>query len=111
MAKTLIFGGAFDPPHEEHVHICKAALAELGADRLVIVPTYQPPHKSAGYLSFDERCSLIRKAFSGVDFVIDDIEYQRGTDNCAYKVLPLLKEKYGDIVYLIGGDSVRHFDT
>lgn len=111
MAKTLIFGGAFDPPHKEHVRICKAALSELGADRLVIVPTYQPPHKSAGYLSFEERCSLIRKAFCGMDIVIDDIERKRGADNCAYKVLPLLKEKYGDIVYLIGGDSAAHFDT
>ncbi|MDE6059909.1 MAG: nicotinic acid mononucleotide adenylyltransferase, partial [Clostridia bacterium] len=45
MARTLIFGGAFDPLHKEHVRICKAALEELGADKLVIVPTYQPPHK------------------------------------------------------------------
>lgn len=113
MAKTLIFGGAFDPPHREHVAICKAAVRELGADRLVIVPTYQPPHKSAGFLSFEERCSLARIAFDGigVETVIDGIEKVRGADNCAYKVLPILKERYGDIVYLIGGDSAEHFGT
>jgi len=111
MAKTLIFGGAFDPPHKEHVALCKAAMKELGADRLVLVPTYSPPHKSGGFLSFDQRRVLIEKAFDGMDFEIDDIERQRETDNYTCRVLPLLKEKYGDIIYLIGGDSLKHFDS
>ncbi|MDE7097345.1 MAG: hypothetical protein K2O47_07630, partial [Muribaculaceae bacterium] len=58
ISKALIFGGAFDPPHKEHVAMCKSAMKELGADKLVIVPTYMPPHKDAGFLSFEERCEL-----------------------------------------------------
>ncbi len=111
MSRTLVFGGAFDPPHCEHVAICKAAMKELGADRLVLVPTCNPPHKDGGFLSYDDRRSLAGIAFAEFDCVIDDIERERGGDNCSYKVLPILKEKYGDIVYLIGGDSVAHFDS
>lgn len=111
MVKTLIFGGAFDPPHKEHVALCKAAMRELDINKLVLVPTYSPPHKSGGFLSFDERCLLLEKAFDGVDCVVDDIERRREVDNYTCRVLPLLKEKYGDIVYLIGGDSLKHFDS
>lgn len=111
MENTLVFGGAFDPVHKEHVAMCKSAMQELQISKTVLVPTVTPPHKSAGFLSFDERCELLKVAFEGVDFVIDDIENKRGNDNYTALTLPLLKEKYGDIVYLIGGDSLEYFDT
>ena len=97
MEKTLIFGGAFDPVHKEHVAMCKSAMQELGISKLVLVPTVTPPHKSAGFLSFQDRCDLLKVAFEGVDFVIDDIENAREKDNYSALTLPILKEKYGDI--------------
>lgn len=110
MALTLIFGGAFDPPHSEHVAMCKAATQQLGSDRLVLVPTYLPPHKSAGTLPFETRARLAQAAFDGLNAVVDRIEEERGGNNYSALVLPLLKQKYGDIVYLIGGDSLQYFD-
>lgn len=62
-------------------------------------------------MSFQDRCDLLKVAFEGVDFVIDDIENAREKDNYSALTLPILKEKYGDIVYLIGGDSLEYFDT
>lgn len=111
MQKTLIFGGAFDPPHIQHVKMCESAMKQLGIERLVIVPTLSPPHKEAGYLSFADRCNLVRIAFYGLNCEIDDIEQVRGKDNYSACVLPLLKQKYGDIVYLIGGDSFKYLNT
>lgn len=111
MQKTLVFGGAFDPPHIEHVNMCKHAMKELDINRLVIVPTYQPKHKNVGYLDFATRCELIKLAFDGVDIIIDDIEYRRGHDNYSANILPILKKKYGDIINLIGGDSFEWLDT
>ena len=111
MEKTLVFGGAFDPVHKEHVAMCKSAMLRLGISKLVLVPTVTPPHKSAGFLSFEQRCDLLKIAFDGVNFVIDDIENVRGKDNYSALTLPVLKEKYGDIVYLVGGDSLEYFDT
>lgn len=111
MGKTLIFGGSFDPPHNEHVRMCKYAMSAMSADALVIVPTYLPPHKSRGYLSFDERCELISLAFSGMNFSIDRIEQERARDNYSSEILPILAKKYSDVAYLIGGDSIACFDT
>lgn len=111
MQKTLIFGGAFDPPHLEHVNMVRHAVEQLCIDKVVLVPTFTPPHKSAGFLDFATRCKLLKIAFDGLNFVIDDIENERGKDNYSALTLPVLKEKYGDIVYLIGGDSLEYFDT
>ncbi len=114
---TIIFGGAFDPPHVEHTNMLVKAVGDLGADRLVVVPTYRPPHKSEGFLPYSARIELCKIAFGGIcdDFVVDEIERVRAECgekyNYASDVLPVLKAKYGDIVYLIGGDSVEYFDT
>jgi len=110
--KTIIFGGAFAPPHKEHINMCKNAVEELGADRLVIVPTYLPAHKTEHYLDFETRCELSHIAFDGIckEVVVDDIEKVRGKDNYSAYVLPILKEKYGEIIYLVGSDSLQYFD-
>ena len=115
--KTVVFGGAFDPPHIEHSRITKFACKFLEANRLVIVPTYSPPHKSSGTLSFDNRVELCKIAFAGCadEVVVDEIEFERALEGHKYnyssEVLPLLKAKYGEIVYLIGGDSAEYFGT
>lgn len=115
--KTVVFGGAFDPPHIEHSRLSEFACKFLGADRLVIVPTYSPPHKSSGSLSFEHRVELCKIAFAGCanDVIIDKIELERASEGHQYnytsEVLPILKAKYGQIVYLIGGDSAEYFET
>ena len=115
--KTIVFGGAFDPPHLEHRRLTSFCCKTLGAERIVIVPTYLPPHKSGGFLSFEHRARLVELAFEGVvdNVVVDTIEYDRANEgyehNYSSDVLPLLKAKYGDIVYLIGGDRLEYFDT
>ena len=40
-----IFGGTFNPPHNGHVTMARAAVAQLGLDKLLIVPACVPPHK------------------------------------------------------------------
>ena len=43
--KIGIYGGTFDPPHLGHMEAAKAALDQLGLDRLLIIPDREPPHK------------------------------------------------------------------
>lgn len=40
-----IFGGTFDPVHNGHMAIGKAAVETYGLDALYVMPTYTPPHK------------------------------------------------------------------
>ena len=112
--KTLIFGGAFDPPHREHLNILLEASKAVNFDRVVIVPTFNPPHKDDSVIDFDTRVALIDKLFkkSSINYAVDDIEKQRGDGNYAVEVVSALKEKYGgELYYLIGGDSLVNIET
>lgn len=112
--KTLIFGGAFDPPHREHLNILLEASKAANFDRVVIVPTFNPPHKDDSVIDFDTRVLLIDKLFkkSGINYIVDDIEKRRGDSNYAVEVVAALKEKYaGELYYLIGGDSLINIET
>lgn len=44
--KIALFGGSFDPPHLGHDAAIKAALEQLDADKLIIMPTFISPFKS-----------------------------------------------------------------
>jgi nicotinate-nucleotide adenylyltransferase len=41
-----ILGGTFDPVHEGHLAAARAAWSALALDRLLFVPSHQPPHRS-----------------------------------------------------------------
>jgi len=43
--KIGLFGGSFDPIHRGHVEPVRAARRALGLDRVIYLPTAQPPHK------------------------------------------------------------------
>lgn len=108
MAKTIVFGGSFDPVHVEHTNILKAAVRELCADKVIVVPTKNPPHKSASKTPFSDRAEMARIAFSTVsaNVIVDDIENRNDGVNYSSDNLPVLEKKYGKFVYVIGGDSL-----
>ena len=105
MAKTIVFGGSFDPVHVEHTNILKAAVRELCADKVIVVPTKNPPHKSASKTPFSDRAEMARIAFSKVsaNVIVDDIENRNDGVNYSSDNLPVLEKKYGKFVYVIGG--------
>ena len=51
MERVGIFGGSFDPPHRAHGIVALRACEELKLDRLLWIPSGQPPHKDATSLS------------------------------------------------------------
>ncbi len=113
MAKTIVFGGSFDPVHVEHTNILKAAVRELYADKVIVVPTKNPPHKSASKTPFSDRAEMARIAFSTVpaNVIVDDIENRNDGVNYSSDNLPALEKKYGKFVYVIGGDSLLALES
>jgi len=108
-----IFGGAFDPFHREHEKVAEAAIKELFLDKLVLVPSYNPPHKDNPGTGFADRVRMLEIWAEGTDnIVIDTVEAHTGyRKNYAVEVIAQLIKKYGDCVYLIGGDSMVNFHT
>ena len=62
--KIGIYGGTFNPPHLGHVAAARAAFETLKLDRLLLVPTGMPPHKTlpAGSPTPEQRLEMTRLA-------------------------------------------------
>lgn len=71
-----ILGGTFDPIHQGHLDIARAARETLGLDRVVFVPAHVPPHRPARpRASAYHRFAMVALAIDGVaGFEASDVE-------------------------------------
>lgn len=107
---VAIFGGAFNPPHNEHINMALEAL-KAGADRVAFVPSNLPPHKNCD-AAFDTRVDMLELAIGDrPNLEICPIEGADNRVHCSYETLPRLKKIYGDVVFVIGGDSLIDLHT
>ena len=113
MEKIGILGGTFDPVHLEHVRLAKCAIEELALDKLFVMPTFIPPHKSVLPTDSKERLEMLTLAFSGLDkVVVSDFEIQKQGKSYTYQTVEYFKQNYNAQIYFIcGGDMLTDFRT
>ncbi len=99
MGVTVLYGGAFDPPHLGHVAVADAARRRFGVDRLVVLVSEQPAHRSV-HASAHDRLDLVRAAFPGDDARLDP--YPRTVEL-------LRAEAFHDPVFVVGADQFCDF--
>lgn len=106
----VIFGGAFNPVHREHINMIKSLLSLDEVEKVILLPSDNPPHKRCE-TAYDSRLEMLKIATSGLESV-EICEYERGSEGKSYtcEVLPKLKEIYGDVAFAIGGDSLVDLD-
>jgi nicotinate-nucleotide adenylyltransferase len=64
--RLAIFGGTFDPIHNAHLAIARAAADRFNLDRVLFVPAAHPPHKRGGtHAPFADRLRMIELAIAG----------------------------------------------
>ncbi len=107
--KIGIYGGTFNPPHNTHVCIARQAVAQLGLDKLLIIPSGDPPHKPC-FVSGAARLELAKIAFDGIGEVLDT-ELLRAGKSYTSDTIAQIKSLYPDaqLYLIIGGDSLDHF--
>ena len=109
--KIILFGGAFNPVHNEHIAMLKAAVSRLGADKAIIMPTAVAPHKT-GYITAPPaaRLEMCHIAFDGIAEV-SDFEINKGGASYSYITCDYLRHKYPDdeIYFLMGADMFDCF--
>ena len=77
--KTGIMGGTFDPIHYGHLLAAEEARINLGIERLIFVPTGDPPHKqNRGITPAEDRYAMTLLATAGVlEYSVSRIEIDR----------------------------------
>ena len=113
MKKIAILGGSFNPVHFEHVNLAKQAISELNLDKLIVVPTFIPPHKSTLLAPAEDRLEMLRLAFDGIDKVeISDFEIQNQGKSYTYITVEHFKSVYdADLYFICGADMLIDFKT
>jgi nicotinate-nucleotide adenylyltransferase len=94
-----LLGGTFNPPHNGHVALARAAEEELGLDDLVVLVAERPGHKRVD-LDAADRLHLTRAAFPGRRVELDP--HERTVDM-------LRNRRFDDAVFLIGADEFCDF--
>jgi len=98
---TGLLGGTFNPPHNGHVALARAAKEQFGLGALVVLVAVRPGHKQVE-LDADTRVELARAAFP--DDVVERDEHERTVDT-------LRDGRWDDPLFLIGADEFCDFLT
>ena len=112
--RTGILGGTFDPIHLGHVAAARAAVECAKLDRVLFIPSAQPPHRGDAVASAQDRLAMAKLAVDGEPgFAVSDVEIRRGGPSfTADTVDQLHREHPGDELFLIlGWDAARLFST
>jgi nicotinate-nucleotide adenylyltransferase len=98
-----ILGGTFDPPHNGHLALARAALEQLPIDRLVVLVAANPGHRQV-FAGPEDRLRLAEAAFESLpaEVVLDDN---------AFTVDAVRGGRFGDALFVVGADEGAAFPS
>jgi nicotinate-nucleotide adenylyltransferase len=99
-----ILGGVFDPPHSGHLALARAAIDELGLDRLLVLVVADPGHKVAAAPAA-ARLELTRLAFADIPGADVQLDHHARTVDFLEELKP------ANAVFVVGGDELAEFVT
>ncbi len=108
-----IFGGSFDPIHFGHLAMARTLRDTFALDEVRLIPTGQPPHRTASAVSPQQRLDWVRAAlFRETGLIADGREVQREGYCYTIDTLHEIQSEYPQalLVWLIGGDSLNYLD-
>jgi nicotinate-nucleotide adenylyltransferase len=106
-----VLGGTFNPPHRGHLALARHARAELGLDRVLLMPAYSAPHKGEeGDPGPQRRLEMCRLAVDGQDGLeACALEIERGGPSYTVDTLRAIKQSdpEAELTFIVGADMAR----
>ena len=114
MERVGLLGGSFNPIHYGHLHLARAALDSGYVDRVLFLPSGNPPHKHDGLADKQFRYEMVELALTdetGMEVSREEIDrpgviYTVDTLRRLHAQMP-----QSELIYLIGADTLRLLDT
>ena len=113
--KLAIFGGTFDPIHNAHLEVARAAAGRFALDHVWFIPAERPPHKEGHtHANFEDRFRMVELACQGnSDFEASRLE--QGTVN-SYSIDTIEKVRArlspdDELFFVIGADAFAEIKT
>lgn len=115
MSRIGIMGGTFNPIHNAHVAMAKQAYKQADLDKVLFMPSKNPPHKSsANILPENERAKMVKLAIKDIPyFNYSDFEIKREGTTYSAQTVELLHQQYPDdkFFFIMGADSFFQIET
>ena len=113
--KIGILGGTFDPIHLGHLEAASAATRALSLDRLLLLPSRTPPHRSTEpRASLFHRFAMAALAAAERDMSVSDLEVRReGPSYTALTLEALHREGFApaELFFITGSDAFADVAT
>ncbi|HLG23174.1 MAG TPA: nicotinate-nucleotide adenylyltransferase [Candidatus Manganitrophaceae bacterium] len=110
-----LLGGTFNPIHNGHLQIAEEVQKKLSLDRLLFIPSGDPPHKKREQIpSAEHRLEMTRLAlFPYPHFEVCDIEVKRPGKSYSIQTVTELKRLYPSekLFFIIGTDAFFDLPT
>lgn len=108
---VALYGGTFNPIHHGHLIAARAVAERLDIDRLVLIPSANPPHKRGGELAdAADRLEMARLAIAGEpSFEVSDVEVRRSGLSFTILTVEGWRQQVGPdapLYWIIGGDTL-----
>jgi nicotinate-nucleotide adenylyltransferase len=104
-------GGTFNPPHRGHLALARHAQAELGLERVLLMPAHSAPHKGEeGDPGPERRLEMCRLAVGGeAGLEVCALEIERGGPSYTVDTLRAIKQgdPQADLTFIVGADMAR----
>ena len=110
MLRLGIMGGTFDPPHWAHLRMAEEARTRFDLEKVLFVPSGQPPHKPDYVISSpeDRYAMVLLAASANPAFEVSRMEIEREGPSYTLDTLRRLKEIYdpdAGMYFIIGADE------
>jgi nicotinate-nucleotide adenylyltransferase len=111
-----IMGGTFNPIHHGHMVTAQEALDQFSLDRVVFIPTGDPPHKVEDLLAHaEDRYLMTVIAISSNDsFFVSRAEIDRRGKSYTIETVKELRNTYGtdaELFFITGADAILEILT
>lgn len=111
-SRVALFGGTFDPIHNAHLEVARAAADHFCLHKVLFIPSYNPPHKEGAKAAFEDRARMCELACrTDPRFEVSRIE--EGSER-SYSILTIEKLQAAgmrELGFLIGADAFAEFGT
>jgi nicotinate-nucleotide adenylyltransferase len=110
-APVVLFGGTFDPIHIGHLIVARSVGERLGAERIMLIPSAEPPHKADATITpAEHRLAMTRLAVDDEPgFTVSDCEVRRNGPSYTFDTISHFRLTLGEDVelcWIIGADSL-----
>jgi nicotinate-nucleotide adenylyltransferase len=114
-SRIALFGGAFDPIHNAHLAVARAAADSFHLHRVLFVPAHHPPHKGgATYAPYEDRVRMAQLACAA-DLRFEVSRLEEGTER-SYSIDTIEKVRAtlvpdDELFFIIGADAFAEVRT